>query len=430
MKKHSTFVPDLPEEILIPIQLEGIRKTLSNVKINNPQYKKKLQGIEANDIRTLDDIQNLPFTTSEDLATGYPFPLLSVDHEEVVRIHASSGTTGKRKILTYTQKDVDTFALQMARCYELAGLTRLDRMQIAVGYGLWTAGAGFQLGAELFGAMAIPVGPGNLDIHLQLLQDLGSTCIACTSSMALLMAEEVERHGLKDSIKLRRAIFGSEASSAKMRQTIMEKLGLEDCFDIGGMTETYGPGTSIDCEAHEGLHYWGDLFYYEIIDPDTQKVLPHGEQGELVITSLCKEASPLIRYRTRDITRIIPGICSCGRNLPRHDHFMGRSDDMIIVRGVNIYPGQISDIIQNYQELAGEYHIELTRKDAKDFMHIKLERHAHAQNSNDDAIAKKFATSLQKKLMVSGTVEIVNHGALPRAFGKSKRVTDLRFDSF
>ncbi len=424
----ARFIPDLPEEMLIPMQLQGVQNTLRHVLAHSPQYQKKLAGIRAEDIKSLDDVRHLPFTTADDLRDGYPFPLLSVPEKDVVRVHASSGTTGKRKVLAYTKKDVDMFALQMARCYELAGLTQEDRMQIAVGYGLWTAGAGFQLGSELFGCMTIPVGPGNMDIHLQLLVDMQTTCIGATASMALLLGEEVERGKLKDKLNLKRAIFGAEASSPKMRATIMDKLGLEDCFDIGGMTEMYGPGTALDCEAHEGLHYWGDLFYIEIIDPETLQPVPMGQQGEMVVTSLCKEASPLIRYRTRDLSYLIPGVCSCGRRVPRHGHLFGRSDDMIIFRGVNIYPGQIVDVIQQYPDLGGEYHIELTRDNGRDTMLLKLERHPDASADNDAALAKKFGDALHKKLMARAEIAIVNPGTLPRAFGKSKRVTDLRMD--
>lgn len=422
------FIPEYDEEQLHALQLEGVRWTLNHALKGSAQYQQKLQGIEPGDIRTLDDIRKLPFTTTDDLREGYPFPLLSVHERDIVRIHASSGTTGKRKILAYTRKDLDTFALQMARCYEMAGLTPEDRVQVAVGYGLWTAGAGFQLGSELFGALTIPVGPGNLDIHLQLLQDVGTTCIGCTASMALLMGEEVERHGLLDKIHLRRAIFGAEASSAKMRDTISEKLGLEHCFDIGGMTEMYGPGTAIDCEAHEGLHYWADLFLIEIIDPETLQPVAPGEIGEMVVTSLRKEGSPLIRYRTRDLSRMIPGICSCGCSIPRHDRLQGRSDDMIIFRGVNIYPGQISDVIQRFPELGGEYHIELRRQDALDHLLIKLERRPEVSHDTDATLAKTFGHQLHKALLAKAEVEIVPTGSLPRSFGKSKRVTDLRLD--
>ncbi|MCH5277256.1 MAG: phenylacetate--CoA ligase [Desulfovibrionaceae bacterium] len=428
MVNKNRFIPQYSEDELARRQLEGVRWTIGHALAGSPQYRAKLGDIRPEDIRSLDDVRKLPFTTTDDLREGYPLPLLSVPEHDILRIHASSGTTGKRKVLAYTRKDIDTFALQMARCFELAGLSPDDRIQVAVGYGLWTAGAGFQLGSELFGALTIPVGPGNLDIHLQLLQDMGTTCIGCTASMALLMGEEVERHGLLDKIRLRRAIFGAEASSAKMRASIMEKLGLEHCFDIGGMTEMYGPGTAIDCEEHQGLHYWADLFYMEIIDPGTLQPVAPGEVGEMVVTSLCKEAAPLIRYRTRDLSRFIPGRCACGCAMPRHDRLLGRSDDMIIFRGVNIYPGQISDVIQHYPELGGEYHIELTRREGLDFMKLTLERKQGFGADNDADLAARMAQHLHKAVLARMDVEITNPGALPRSFGKSKRVTDLRLD--
>lgn len=428
MPTQQSFLPTYSADEFAAISLEGIRWTVGHALRGSAQYREKLKGICAEDIKCLDDIRKLPFTTTDDLRQGYPLPLLSVPERDIARIHASSGTTGKRKIMAYTRKDIDMFSTQMARCFELAGLTPEDRLQVAVGYGLWTAGVGFQLGSEKLGCLTIPVGPGNLEIHLQLLQDMGTTCLGCTASMGLLMGEEVERHGLLDKIKLKRAIFGAEPSSEKMRGMIMEKLGLDHCFDIGGMTEMYGPGTAIDCEAHEGLHYWADLFHIEIIDPETLEPVRAGELGEMVVTSLCKEASPLIRYRTRDLSRLLPGRCSCGRAIPRHDRLQGRSDDMIIFKGVNIYPGQISDVIQQYRELGGEYHLELTRDNGRDFMLLKLERHPSASADVDLALSKKFGSQLSKALLCSAEIEIVDPGSLPRSFGKSKRVTDLRLD--
>ncbi len=408
------------------VQLEGIRFTLRQAQ-NSPQYCEKLGKIQAEDIKSLDDIRKLPFTSVEDLRQGYPLPLLSVPEKDVVRIHASSGTTGKRKILAYSQKDLDTFTLQMARCYTMAGLTPLDRVQVAVGYGLWTAGAGFQLGAEALGALTIPVGPGNMEMHIQLLQDMQTTCLGATSSMALLVAEEVERYNLKDKIHLRKVICGAETRSAKMREAIESKLGLEDSYDIAGMTEMYGPGTAIECDAHNGLHYWPDLFYIEIINPDTLEPVAPGEVGEMVVTSLCKEASPLIRYRTRDLSRFISGNCACGRHIPRHDIILGRSDDMIIFRGVNIYPGQIMDIIGQFPELGGEYHVKLRRdENSMDHMALHVERKELASSDCDVTLAENISRKLHKSLMARVEVKIVDSGTLPRTFGKSKRVTDMR----
>jgi phenylacetate-CoA ligase len=308
----------------------------------------------------------------------------------------------------------------------MAGLTPSDRVQIAVGYGLWTAGAGFQLGCEQFGALTIPVGAGNLDIHLQMLTDLGTTCLCSTASMALLMGEEVQRHGLADQVKLRTVIFGAEGHNQKMRRAFERNLGVKESFDIGGMTEMYGPGTSLECRAHEGLHYWADLFVLEVVDPQTLQPVAPGEIGEMVITSLCKEAVPLIRYRTRDLSRILPRPCPCGCSMPRHDHLKGRSDDMIIFRGVNIYPGQVEDVLQQFPELGSEYHITLSREEGRDTMRLLLERAESAGAGGDAPLSRKVAKLLHSKVLISAEVEIVDPGALPRAFGKSRRVTDKR----
>jgi len=426
----ARFLPDLPQDRLNSIQLEGVRWSIEQA-MHSPVYAERLRSVGVScgaDIRTLDDVRRLPFTSVEDLRDGYPLPLLCVPQEQVVRIHASSGTTGKRKILAYTQHDVDTFALQIARCMELAGLTPSDRIQIAVGYGVWSAGVGFQAGIEKFGAMAFPVGPGNLDIQLQLLRDMKATCLCCTASMALLMAEEVERHNLRNELSLRKVIFGSEPHSLKMRRTFTERLGLEHTYDIAGMTEMYGPGSGLNCEYEDGIHYWADLFLLEVIDPATGKNVPDGEVGELVVTSLRKEAVPLIRYRTHDLTRLIPEPCSCGRNIPRHGHIRGRSDDMIIYRGVNIYPGQIADVLHDFAEVGGEYQVELTRAGGLDKMSMRIERALGVTNGNDTTLAKRISDEMQKRIMARIDVEMVDYGSLPRAFGKSRRVTDKRFD--
>ncbi len=422
------FIPQYSPEQLHALQEDGLRWTVLHAYARSPQYRKKFQdaGIDPTDIRSLEDVRHLPLTTAEDLREGYPLPLLAVPESEVVRVHASSGTTGKRKILAYTQKDVDSFALQMARCFELAGLSPQDRVQIAVGYGLWTAGAGFQLGCEQFGALTVPVGAGNLELHLQMLTDLGSTCLCSTASMALLMGEEVQRHALADKIKLRTVIFGAEGHNAKMRRAFERDLGLKESFDIGGMTEMYGPGSSLECRAHEGLHYWADLFLIEILDPLTLQPVAPGERGEMVVTSLCKEAAPLIRYRTRDLSRLLPQPCPCGCSMPRHDHILGRSDDMIVFRGVNIYPGQIADVLQEFKDLGSEYHIRLKREEGRDFMFLQVERGNGLSSDTDEALAKAVAGRLHDKVLISAAVEIADTGALPRSFGKSRRVTDAR----
>jgi phenylacetate-CoA ligase len=426
----KTFMPSFKsEEELKRHQLDGLKWTLQHVSQESPFYQKSLKdaGVHIQDILRLEDIERLPFTTAEDLRKGYPFPFLSVPLEKVVRIHASSGTTGKRKVLCYTEKDIHDWADMFARCYEMAGLTRSDRVQIAVGYGLWTAGVGFQLGAERFGAMAVPVGPGNLDMHCEIMVDLQSSVFCCTASMGLLMAEEVKRRGLKDKIGLRRVIFGAERHSDAMRRNIQEYLGAEDTFDIPGLTELYGPGTGLDCPAHQGIHYWADYYILEIIDPETMKPCRPGEVGEMVVTTLRKEAAPLIRYRTRDLTRLIPGRCSCGNILPRHDKILGRSDDMFIVRGVNVYPGQIDHLLSQEPRVGSEYQVLLERgTDGKDYMALKVERAEKGDPKDDLALVGHIEHMLSHQLLVSGKVEIVDFQSLPRTERKSKRVFDKR----
>lgn len=424
MQPGYRFIPQYDEEQLAQIQLDGLKWTLGQAR-NSPQYQTILNdcGVFPEDIKSLADLRKLPLTDVEDLREGYPFPLLCVPEESVVRVHASSGTTGKRKILAYTANDVHTFAQQMARCYELAGLTPADRMQIAVGYGLWTAGAGFQLGSELFGMLTIPVGPGNLELHMQLLQDLKPTCFGATASMSLLLAEEVERNGI--NINLRKIICGAETRSEKMRQAIESKLGLEDSYDIAGMTEMYGPGSAIDCHEHNGLHYWADLFIIEILNPITLEPVQPGEIGEMVVTTTRKEAVPLIRYRTHDLCRFIPGKCACGLSMPRHDRILGRSDDMLVFRGVNIYPGQISDVIGKFPELGGEYQVELTR-DSRGQDHMLLSVEMAGQECGAESLAAKLEDSLRKAIMARIAVKTVPYGTLPRTFSKSRRVVDSR----
>ena len=426
----NTFMPSLKtNEELQQHQLKGLQWTVAHACEGSSFYRQRLEqaGVGSDDIQSLDDIRKLPFTTADDLRVGYPFPLLAVPDSEVVRIHASSGTTGKRKILTYTQKDIDDWIHFFARCYEMAGLTPADRVQIAVGYGVWTAGVGFQLGCEKFGAMALPVGPGNVDMQCQFLVDLQTTVMCCTASMGLLMAEEVNRRKLKDQIKLKKMIFGSERSSDAMRARIKELLDLDDMFDITGMTELYGPGTGLDCHRHEGIHYWADYYIMECLDPETLEPVAPGEAGEMVITTLCKEAAPLIRYRTRDLTRMIDHPCSCGSVLPMHDRILGRSDDMIIFRAVNIYPGQIDEVLSPIAEASCEYQVHLDRKDdGKDYMTIRLECCDDYDSSRKPGLAATVQAEVKKKIMVSCDVDIVDYCSLPRSERKSKRFFDNR----
>lgn len=428
----KTFMPEAATmDELKELQIRGLQWTVNHAYNGSPFYKKKMNdaGVVPGDIGSLDDIEKLPFTTSKDLQDGYPFPLRSVPFKDIVRIHASSGTTGKRKVLSYTQKDIDDWGDFFARCYEMAGLTEEDRVQIAVGYGVWTAGVGFQLGCEKFGAMAIPAGPGNIDMQCTFLEDFQSTVLCCTASMGLLMAEEIEKRNLRNKINLKKIIFGSERSSDSMKERIKDLLNVEHIFDIPGMTELYGPGTGLDCLYHTGIHYWADYYILEILDPDTLRPVPEGETGEMVVTTLKKEAAPLIRYRTRDLTRLIPGKCRCGSILPRHDRLLGRSDDMIIFRAVNIYPGQVDHVLSGINGIGSEYQIILDRKaDGKDYMTVKVERGQGIESSQDEEISKKIGGEIKKQILVSGNIEIVDYGSLPRSERKSKRVFDNRGD--
>jgi phenylacetate-CoA ligase len=410
-------------------QLDGLKWTVDHAYKGSEFYRQRLDdaGLKPADIGCLDDIRRMPFTTADDLRAEYPFPLLSVPESEVVRIHASSGTTGKRKILSYTQKDIDDWIYFFARCYEMAELSSADRVQIAVGYGVWTAGVGFQLGCERFGAMALPVGPGNVEMQCQFLVDLQSTVMCCTASMGLLMAEEINRRHLKDRINLKKMIFGSERSSDAMRARIKDLLGLEDMFDIPGMTELYGPGTGLDCTRHEGIHYWGDYYILEILDPETLEPVPAGEVGEMVVTTLRKEASPLIRYRTRDLTRAIDRPCSCGCVLPLHDRLLGRSDDMIIYRAVNIYPGQIDEILSAIPDVGCEYQVHVDRKtDGRDYMTVCLECCEGFDPVLKPELAANVQTAIKKTIMVSCDVDVVEYCTLPRSERKSQRFFDHR----
>jgi len=416
-------------EELENIQLDGLKWTVSHVYENSELYRRRFDeaGITPGDIRTLGDIRKLPLLTADDLRDGYPFPLLSAPIADIVRIHASSGTTGRRKVLAYTRRDIDDWKNMFARVYEMAGLTKEDRVQICVGYGLWTAGAGFQLGCEHFGAMAIPIGPGNIEMQLRFLQDLGTTVICCTGSMALLLAEEVGARGMRDDIRLHTVIMGSERTSEAMRNRIKELLGVREIFDIPGMTELYGPGTGLDCRYHTGIHYWADYYIMELLDPETLEPVPDGEVGEMVYTTLRKEAAPLIRYRSKDLTRLVPGGCPCGSPLPRHERIIGRSDDMFVIRGVNVYPSHIDEILSARDGVGSEYQIHLDRKeDGRDHMTVVVERAVEGEPSADGTLAAGIESDIRDSLMVSGKVNIVDHRELPRAEGKSKRVFDHR----
>lgn len=391
-----------------------VKKLLRHVSEGSEFYKNKFSkaGINIDEISSLEDFKKIPFTEKEELRSAYPLGLQAVPDEKIVRIHSSSGTTGSPVIIPYTQKDVDTWSEMMMRCYQMAGVTNKDRIQITPGYGLWTAGIGFQLGAERLGAMAIPMGPGNTEKQLQMMVDLKSTILTSTSSYALLLAEEIRKKGIHDKIHLKIGVIGSERWSEKMRNRIESELGIKS-FDIYGLTEIYGPGIALDCEYHEGMHYWSDHLLFEIIDPVTGENLPDGELGELVITTLTKEGAPLIRYRTRDLTRIIPEKCKCGSEYPRIDRILGRADDRIKIKGVNIYPGQIEDLIHKLNGVSSEYQIVLSRFEGRDSMLFRVEVDVLEKDFEETklAIIKAFKTYIG----ISPDVECLKVGELPRS---------------
>lgn len=405
-------------------QRKLIRDQFRTLSDRSPFYAKKFAGIDLSDIETQADFEKLPFSEKADLREAYPLGIQAVPDEEVVRIHSSSGTTGTPVIIPYTVQDVEDWAVMFARCYEIAGITKQDRIQITPGYGLWTAGIGFQLGCERLGAMAIPMGPGNTDKQLQMMQDLQSTVITATSSYALLLAEEVNKRGLRDKISLKRGVIGSERWGEKMRRRIESELGIE-IFDIYGLTEIYGPGIGISCEAHAGMHVFDDFLYIEIVDPKTGQVLPDGEVGELVITTLRKQGAPLIRYRTHDLTRIIPGVCACGRSYPRIDTLVGRTDDMIKVKGCNMFPAQIEECIQFVSGASSEYQVMIETISGHDVLTLLFETELTGEAK--EHAEQELAMVFKAKIGCTPDAKGVPLGELPRSEKKTRRIFDSRY---
>jgi len=405
--------------------LKNLQGFVKRLEEKSPFYQQRFKkaGIVAADIKTMADFEKLPFTDKGDLRNAYPLGLQAVPDREVVRIHSSSGTTGQPVIIPYTAGDVADWAEMFARCYRYAEMTDEDRIQITPGYGLWTAGIGFQAGAEKMGAMAIPMGPGNTQKQLQMMVDLKTTVLASTSSYALLLAEEVANQKLGDQIHLKRGVIGSERWGDKMRSRIAKELGIE-LFDIYGLTEIYGPGISIDCSQHDGLHYWSDYLYFEILDQDTLKPAPMGAYGELVITTFRKEGAPLLRYRTHDITRFVPGPCACGSVHPRHDRIIGRTDDMVKVKGVNIYPGQIDEVLKNVEGVSSEYLTTVDHQDGKDCISLAFEILNGVDTYDVEAeVKRQFKSRVGLSIIpIAGPI-----GSLPRSEKKSVRIIDRRF---
>lgn len=428
MMSKSDYIISLYDETISMrmnnYQAEAIFRELSTIKEKSPFYRRMFEGIDMSEIKTQEDFESLPFTDKGDLREAYPLGLMAVPEKDVVRIHSSSGTTGTPVVIPYTKKDVEDWAIMFERCYKMAGLTPKDRVHITPGYGLWTAGIGFQAGAERLGAMVIPMGPGNTEKQLKMMKDLGSTVLCATSSYALLLTEEINKRDIKDGIRLRKAVIGSERWGDKMRERIADELGVE-LYDIYGLTEVYGPGIGISCSYDNGIHMWDDYVYFEVIDPKTLKTVPDGTVGELVITTLCKEGAPLIRYRTHDLTRIIPGECPCGSRYPRIDIITGRTDDMVKVKGVNMFPAQFEEVLAAVPEASCEYQVMIDHLNGKDILTLFFET-ASPKDSWKEIEGKVLS---RFRAVVGPTInpKAVKVGDLPRSEKKAHRIFDNRY---
>ena len=407
-------------------QLALVDRQIKRILASGNYYSKVYRDAGITGVSSPADFERIPFTDKADLRNAYPLGIQAVPDEQVVRIHSSSGTTGKPVIIPYTAKDVEDWATMFARCYEIAGVTAKDRIQITPGYGLWTAGIGFQAGCEKLGAMAIPMGPGNTEKQLQMMIDLQSTVICATSSYALLLAEEINKRGLRNQIKLKKGIIGSERWSDAKRNYIARELGIE-LYDIYGLTEIYGPGIGINCPEQTGMHIFDDFLYTEIIDPVTGEVLPDGEEGEIVITTLVKEGAPLIRFRTHALSRIIPGECPCGRHMPRLDTIRGRSDDMFKVHGVNMFPSQVEEILGMVDGVSSEYKIDIAHDESnnRDIIMVTAEADGRV---DFNATGEKIRQLFKSRMNVTPKVAVVSLNTLPRSEKKTQRVFDHRGD--
>ena len=408
-------------------QLKQICAQIKRVKeFGNPFYTERFKNVNPDDIKTQEDFERLvPFCDKQDLRNAYPLGLATVPEEDIIRIHSSSGTTGAPVIIPYTQKDVDDWATMFARCYELAGISKKDRIQITPGYGLWTAGIGFQAGCEKLGAMAVPMGPGNTEKQLQMMQDLGSTVICATSSYALLLAEQVKARDIGKNIKLKKGVIGSERWGDKMRDRIKSILGIE-LYDIYGLTECYGPGIGINCDKSDaGMHIFDDYIYIEILDPQTGKPVPEGEIGEITLTTLVKEGAPLFRFRTHDLAAFVTEKCPCGRTYTRIKQIVGRSDDMVKVKGNIIFPSTIEDVIKTVPGTSSEYRAKIEHVDGKDQMTIYVEVEGGTDRTE---VSLGIQYVFKNKYNMTPKVEVVGIGELPRSEKNTKRIDDLRFN--
>lgn len=422
----------LPREALEALKLKRLQDLVKRVYATVPFYKKAFdkRGVKPEDIKSVDDLKRLPFTTKQDLRDNYPYGLFAVPLESVVRIHASSGTTGKPTVVGYTRKDIETWAELMARALSAAGVTKSDIIHNSYGYGLFTGGLGLHYGAERLGASVIPMSGGNSKKQIMIMEDFGSTILTSTPSYALSLAETADEMGVDfKKLKLKAGLFGAEPWSEGMREEIEKKLNLS-AMDLYGLSEIIGPGVSVECmETKNGLHIFEDHFIPEVINPKTCEPLPYGERGELVFTTLTKEAFPLIRYRTRDISVLNPELCMCGRTFVRMERVSGRSDDMLIIRGVNVFPSQIESILMNIEGIEPHYLLIVDRKGTMDTLEIQVEVNERVfsdEIKNLQTLGKRIEKDIKDFLGVSTIVKLVEPKTIQRSEGKAQRVIDKR----
>jgi len=431
-KYWNKKIETMPVEELRKLQLQKLREQVKHCYEDSAFYRRKFDGVglKPSDIRTLDDLKKIPFTIKSDLKDNYPFGMVAGKTDQIVELHASSGTTGNPIVGSYNKNDMDVWQELVARCIYTVGGRSQDIIHIAYGYGLFTGGLGLHYGAQKIGAKIVPASGGMTQRQIKLMKDLGTTIVACTPSFMVYLAETMVQEGIdpRKDLKLKKGIFGAEPWSDKIRERIEKETGIE-AYDIYGLTELCGPGVSVECEEHHGLHVWEDHFIVETINPDTGEVLPPGSEGELVFTTLTKTCMPMLRYRTRDISRIETSKCKCGRTHSRMMRVTGRSDDMLIIRGVNVFPSQIEYAVMCFSELATQYLIVVDRPSALDTFVVKVELSEKA--SKDPKIDKNaLKGEIMKRIHIvtgiSADVEIVKPGELPRTEGKAKRVLDLR----
>ena len=416
------------------MQGRRLHKIVAYVYHNVPFYRNKLQEMDVtpDDINTIEDIRKLPFTTKQDLRDNYPFGLQAAPQSEIIRIHASSGTTGNPTIVGYTRKDIGVWSECMSRCLTAYGVTRDDTFSVAYGYGLFTGGLGAHYGVENLGASVVPTSTGNTEKHVRLIRDLGISGIACTPSYALYLAETMEKMGItKEQIKLRVGAFGAEPWTESMREEIQKRLGLKG-YNLYGLSEIMGPCVSYECSEQNGSHICEDHFYPEIIHPDTLEPLPYGQVGELVFTTLTKEGMPLLRYRTKDLCSLMDDTCPCGRTSVRMGRIMGRSDDMLIIRGINVFPSQVESVVLSMPEFAPRYLLVIDRINNLDTLQVQVEvRQEYFTQEMDnlgaiERLEKKLADKLKSVLSISAKVQLKPPGTIERSQGKSKFVIDKR----